>query len=104
MIKKNLMACDCDSNISSYFIIQALLKGERKKINSTIQYLHQLFKKKNFLSGTRLTENLRDHFSKPIVNSVVWPYQSGEVLVQHYNSALTMAHLQEVCLKDLSLI
>ena len=46
--------------------------------------------------GARLTEYLADeHPSNPVINVAVWPYSSGEVIVQDYNSLLTMTHLQE---------
>ena len=45
--------------------------------------------------GALITENLRDFFPhNTIVNQVVWPYVSGEVIVQNYNTTLTTAHLQ----------
>jgi tubulin delta len=31
-----------------------------------------------------------------LLNAVVWPYQSGEVIVQNYNAMLTMASLADV--------
>lgn len=47
--------------------------------------------------GTYVTEMLRDLFPKSfIVNEVVAPYQSGEVILQSYNSLLTLAHLYQV--------
>ena len=47
--------------------------------------------------GTYITEMLRDNYNKQfIINQVVSPYQSGEVIVQNYNSLLTLAHLHEV--------
>ena len=46
--------------------------------------------------GSYLTESLRDHFpTSSIFNAVVWPYTSGEVIVQDYNAMLTTHHLQE---------
>lgn len=48
--------------------------------------------------GARLTEYLHDEYPHAtLVNSVVWPYASGEVIVQDYNSLLTTAHLQSSC-------
>ena len=47
--------------------------------------------------GARVTESLRDCYPHSIlVNQVVWPYASGEVIVQDYNTLLTIAHLQKV--------
>lgn len=52
--------------------------------------------------GTYVTEMLRDLYSKAfIVNEVVAPYQSGEVIVQSYNALLTLAHLYQVITKCL---
>lgn len=46
--------------------------------------------------GSYLTERLRDEYStNTIMNVVVWPYASGEVIVQDYNALLTTKHLQE---------
>ena len=45
--------------------------------------------------GARLTESLREAYPhSTLVNPTVWPYISGEVIVQDYNSLLTTAHLQ----------
>uniref|UniRef100_H3HCK4 Tubulin delta chain n=1 Tax=Phytophthora ramorum TaxID=164328 RepID=H3HCK4_PHYRM len=47
--------------------------------------------------GSFLTEKLADFYpSSSLLNTVVWPYQSGEVIVQNYNAMLTMASLAEV--------
>ena len=46
--------------------------------------------------GAYLTECIKDAFpSKTILNTVVWPYLSGEVIVQDYNAILTTGHLQK---------
>ena len=46
--------------------------------------------------GSYLTECIRDNYaSSSIFNTVVWPYTSGEVIVQDYNAVLTTKHLQE---------
>lgn len=48
--------------------------------------------------GARLAECLRDEYPHTtLVNPIVWPYASGEVIVQDYNSLLTTAHLQASC-------
>ena len=45
--------------------------------------------------GARVTEALRDRYpNNALLNIAVWPYSSGEVIVQDYNSLLTMSHLQ----------
>lgn len=44
--------------------------------------------------GTRCTEELRDRYPNcQIINKVVWPYSNGEVIVQDYNTILTLSHL-----------
>ncbi|XP_074079664.1 tubulin delta chain isoform X1 [Macrotis lagotis] len=44
--------------------------------------------------GAFLTQNLRDAYPHSfIINQVIWPYGSGEVIVQNYNSVLTLSHL-----------
>ena len=48
------------------------------------------------MTGTHLTEAVRDEFPDArSLNAAVWPHDSGEVIVQHYNSLLTTAHLCE---------
>ncbi|GMF17460.1 unnamed protein product [Phytophthora lilii] len=47
--------------------------------------------------GSFLTEKLAEFYpSMSLLNAVVWPYQSGEVIVQNYNAMLTMASLADV--------
>lgn len=47
--------------------------------------------------GSFLTEKLADFYpSTSLINTVVWPYRSGEVVVQNYNAMLTMASLADV--------
>ncbi|XP_044528116.1 tubulin delta chain isoform X4 [Gracilinanus agilis] len=44
--------------------------------------------------GAFLTQNLRDAYPNSfIMNQVIWPYGTGEVIVQNYNSVLTLSHL-----------
>lgn len=44
--------------------------------------------------GTYLTQSLRDIFPKSfILNHLTWPYSTGEVIVQNYNSVLTLSNL-----------
>lgn len=46
--------------------------------------------------GTHVTKYLRDSFgSSSIFNAAVWPYESGEVIVQNYNAVLTLAELTQ---------
>ena len=44
--------------------------------------------------GTHVTEYLHDlNPQTTLVNQIVWPYSSGEVIVQGYNTLLTLSHL-----------
>ncbi len=46
--------------------------------------------------GARVAQLLKDDFqSNFLVNHCVWPYESGEVIVQNYNTLLTLSHLHE---------
>ncbi|KAF0689748.1 Aste57867_18816 [Aphanomyces stellatus] len=46
--------------------------------------------------GSFVCDILREHYpSSYLLNTVVWPYRSGEVIVQNYNTLLTMACLSE---------
>ncbi len=46
--------------------------------------------------GAYCTECLRSEYPRScIVNPVVWPYASGEVILQNYNAILTLAKLYE---------
>eukprot|EP00039_Didymoeca_costata_P006320 m.89262 g.89262 ORF g.89262 m.89262 type:complete len:433 (+) comp13210_c0_seq3:98-1396(+) len=46
--------------------------------------------------GTRLTEALRDGYQNSVItNQIIWPYSSGEVIVQNYNAILSLAHLHQ---------
>lgn len=47
--------------------------------------------------GTYITQCLRDIYPQSfILNQLVWPYGSGEVIVQNYNSVLTLSHLYQL--------
>ncbi|XP_029372833.1 tubulin delta chain isoform X3 [Echeneis naucrates] len=47
--------------------------------------------------GTYITQCLRDTYAKSfILNHLTWPYRTGEVIVQNYNSVLTLAHLYQL--------
>ncbi|XP_047449438.1 tubulin delta chain [Mugil cephalus] len=47
--------------------------------------------------GTYITQCLRDIYpSSFILNHLTWPYGTGEVIVQNYNSVLTLAHLYQL--------
>ncbi len=46
--------------------------------------------------GTYITELLKDECPKAVlINPIIWPYTSGEVIVQNYNGLLTTSHLSE---------
>ena len=46
--------------------------------------------------GAKVTEALNDVYPHSVItNQIVWPYSSGEVIVQDYNTILTTAHLQK---------
>ncbi|KAF7663125.1 hypothetical protein LDENG_00217940 [Lucifuga dentata] len=47
--------------------------------------------------GTYVTQCLRDIYPNSfILNHLTWPYGTGEVIVQNYNSVLTLAHLYQL--------
>ncbi|XP_013868260.1 tubulin delta chain isoform X2 [Austrofundulus limnaeus] len=47
--------------------------------------------------GTFVTQCLRDIYPGSfILNHLTWPYGTGEVIVQNYNSVLTLAHLYQL--------
>ncbi|XP_071394377.1 tubulin delta chain isoform X1 [Centroberyx affinis] len=47
--------------------------------------------------GTYVTQCLRDIYPNSfILNQLTWPYGTGEVIVQNYNSVLTLAHLYQL--------
>ena len=44
--------------------------------------------------GSCIAEHIADMYPKsPFLNTIVWPFQSGEVIVQNYNSVLSLASL-----------
>ncbi|KAG2379271.1 hypothetical protein C9374_007410 [Naegleria lovaniensis] len=47
--------------------------------------------------GCYLSEQLRDEFPHSFIcNQVVWPHEAGEVIVQNYNTLLTLQKLYEI--------
>uniref|UniRef100_A0A3P9M6J0 Tubulin delta chain n=2 Tax=Oryzias latipes TaxID=8090 RepID=A0A3P9M6J0_ORYLA len=47
--------------------------------------------------GTYITQCLRDIYPASfILNHLTWPYGTGEVILQNYNSVLTLAHLYQL--------
>lgn len=46
--------------------------------------------------GTHITQALKDNFDQSfLVNVLIWPHNTGEVIVQNYNAVLSLAHLSE---------
>lgn len=46
--------------------------------------------------GTRITQCLKDRYPQALLmNQLVWPHCSGEVILQNYNAVLSLAHLYE---------
>ncbi|XP_030041737.1 tubulin delta chain [Microcaecilia unicolor] len=46
--------------------------------------------------GTYVTQCLREDYPNSfLLNQVIWPYSAGEVIVQNYNSVLTLSHLYQ---------
>ena len=46
--------------------------------------------------GAYVNQCLRDEYPHCfIMNQVVWPYNTGEVIVQNYNAILTLSHLYQ---------
>ena len=42
--------------------------------------------------GAHLIQRMRDDYSKSIIlNTAIWPYATGEVILQNYNVLLTLA-------------
>jgi tubulin delta len=42
--------------------------------------------------GAHIIENMRQEYPKSIIlNTAIWPYKQGEVILQNYNVLLTMA-------------
>ena len=64
---------------------------------SALHVLHSLAGGTGSGLGSALTLTLRDSFSSSclIVNTVVSPFHTGEVIVQDYNAALTLASLSD---------
>ena len=45
--------------------------------------------------GASVAESISEELQVPLLGAVVWPYSFGEVILQNYNTALTLAHLIE---------
>lgn len=74
-IRREVEACD---NLDGFLVLMSVAGGTGSGL------------------GTFITELLRDGYPRAsILNPVIWPYLSGDVIVQNYNALLTMAHLSE---------
>uniref|UniRef100_A0A8C9D377 Tubulin delta chain n=1 Tax=Panthera leo TaxID=9689 RepID=A0A8C9D377_PANLE len=73
LIQNEVEKCDC---LSGFFIIMSMAGGTGSGL------------------GAFITQNLQDHYSNSLkMNQIIWPYGTGEVIVQNYNSILTLSHL-----------
>nr|KAF6417555.1 tubulin delta 1 [Molossus molossus] len=73
LIQKEVEKCD---SLSGFFIIMSMAGGTGSGL------------------GAFITQNLQDQYSNFLkMNHIIWPYGTGEVIVQNYNSILTLSHL-----------
>ncbi|KAM6163195.1 tubulin delta chain [Rhynchocyon petersi] len=73
LIRKEVEKCD---SLSGFFIIMSMAGGTGSGL------------------GAFVTQNLHDQYSNALrMNQIIWPYGTGEVIVQNYNSILTLSHL-----------
>ncbi|XP_021104426.1 tubulin delta chain isoform X5 [Heterocephalus glaber] len=73
LIQKEVEKCD---SLNGFFIIMSIAGGTGSGL------------------GAFLTQHLHDHYSNALkMNQIIWPYGTGEVIVQNYNSILTLSHL-----------
>ncbi|XP_006154671.1 tubulin delta chain isoform X2 [Tupaia chinensis] len=73
LIQKEVEKCD---SLSGFFIIMSMAGGTGSGL------------------GAFITQNLQDQYSNSLkMNQIIWPYGTGEVIVQNYNSILTLSHL-----------
>uniref|UniRef100_A0A8C5UU50 Tubulin delta chain n=1 Tax=Microcebus murinus TaxID=30608 RepID=A0A8C5UU50_MICMU len=73
IIQKEVEKCD---SLSGFFIIMSMAGGTGSGI------------------GAFVTQNLQDQYAHSLkMNQIIWPYGTGEVIVQNYNSILTLSHL-----------
>uniref|UniRef100_A0A803Y8B3 Tubulin delta chain n=1 Tax=Meleagris gallopavo TaxID=9103 RepID=A0A803Y8B3_MELGA len=75
LVRKEVEKCD---RLSGFFTIMSMAGGTGSGL------------------GAFVTQCLRDAFPTSfILNHVIWPYGTGEVIVQNYNSVLTLSHLYQ---------
>ncbi|XP_022408260.1 tubulin delta chain isoform X2 [Delphinapterus leucas] len=73
LIQKEVEKCD---SLNGFFIIMSMAGGTGSGL------------------GAFATQNLQDQYSNSLkMNQIIWPYGTGEVIVQNYNSILTLSHL-----------
>ncbi|XP_051014170.1 tubulin delta chain isoform X1 [Acomys russatus] len=73
LIQKEVEKCD---SLSGFFITMSMAGGTGSGL------------------GAFVTQKLQDQYSSALkINQIVWPYGTGEVSVQNYNSVLTLSHL-----------
>ena len=42
--------------------------------------------------GTYISEQVKEAYpKKPLINIAIWPYSTGEIIVQNYNTALSLS-------------
>ncbi|XP_024613416.1 tubulin delta chain isoform X2 [Neophocaena asiaeorientalis asiaeorientalis] len=75
LIQKEVEKCD---SLNGFFIIMSMAGGTGSGL------------------GAFVTQNLQDQYSNSLkMNQIIWPYGTGEVIVQNYNSILTLSHLYQ---------
>ncbi|KAL1781314.1 tubulin delta chain isoform X2 [Sigmodon hispidus] len=73
LIQKEVEKCD---SLSGFFIVLSMAGGTGSGL------------------GAFITQKLQDQYSSSLkMNQIIWPYRTGEVIVQNYNSILTLSHL-----------
>lgn len=73
LIQKEVEKCD---SLGGFFIVMSMAGGTGSGL------------------GAFVTQNLQDRYCSSLkMNHIIWPYGTGEVIVQNYNSILTLSHL-----------
>ncbi|XP_021501516.1 tubulin delta chain [Meriones unguiculatus] len=73
LIQKEVEKCD---SLSGLFIMMSMAGGTGSGL------------------GAFITQKLQDQYSSSLkMNQIIWPYGTGEVIVQNYNSVLTLSRL-----------
>ncbi|EFC43025.1 hypothetical protein NAEGRDRAFT_69007 [Naegleria gruberi] len=75
-VRKEAELCDC---LSGFVLLQSMAGGTGSGM------------------GCHISQTLRDEFPHSLLmNQVVWPHEAGEVIVQNYNTLLTLQKLYEI--------